>query len=151
VAKLRPDVPGLQIATINFWKNPGILTVFDADGNLLTQAEPHHCGSMILPVNWRGDGQEFLLLSGDVKQGGMLDGRLRRAVMFPDDGHPDLAAMVLNVTGDARDEILLWDQNRVWIYTQDGPAPAGKVYTPRRNSLYNDSNYRAQVSLPPEK
>jgi hypothetical protein len=49
---------------------------------------------MILPVNWRGDGQEFLLLSGDVKQGGMLDGKLRRAVMFPDDGHPDLAAMV---------------------------------------------------------
>ena len=149
VAKLRPDLPGLQLATINFWKNPGILTVFDAEGEILTQAEPHHCGSMILPVNWRGDGQEFLLLSGDVKQGGMLDGHLRRAVMFPDDGHPDLAAMVLNVTGDARDEILLWDQNRVWIYTQDRPAAADPVYAPRRNPLYNDSNYRAQVSVPP--
>ena len=149
IAKLRPELPGLQIATINFWKNPGILTVFDADGNILTQAEPHHCGSMILPVNWRGDGQEFLLLSGDPKQGGMLDGRLRRAVLFPDDGHPDLAAMVLDVTGDARDEILLWDQNRVWIYTQDRPAPGDQLYRPRRNPLYNDSNYRAQVSLPP--
>jgi hypothetical protein len=149
IAKLCPELPGLQIATINFWKNPGILTVFDAEGNILTQSEPHHCGSMILPVNWRGDGQEFLLLSGDPHQGGMLDGRLRRAVMFPDDGHPDLAAMVLDVTGDARDEILLWDQNRVWIYTQDRPAPGGKVYAPRRNPLYNDSNYRAQVSVPP--
>lgn len=148
VAKLRADLPGLQIATINFWKNPGILTVFDAEGNLLTQAEPHHCGSMILPVNWRGDGQEYLLLSGDVKQGGMLDGALRRAVMFPDDGHPDLAAMVLDVTGDARDEILLWNQEQVWIYTQDRPAPEGKLYRPVRNPLYNDSNYRAQVSLP---
>jgi hypothetical protein len=32
----------------------------------------------------------------------MLDGKLRRAVMFPDDGHPDLAAAVMNLTGDAR-------------------------------------------------
>jgi len=148
VAKLRPDLAGLQIATINFWKNPGILTVFDADGNLLTQGEPHHCGSMILPVNWRGDGQEFLLLSGDVKQGGMLDGKLRRAVMFPDDGHPDLAAMVLDVTGDARDEIILWDQNRVWIYTQDRPFAGQKLYAPQRAPIYNDSNYRAAVSIP---
>jgi hypothetical protein len=49
----------------------------------------------------------------------MLDGRLRRVVMFPDDGHPDLAAAVLDLTGDQRDEIVLWDEKRVWIYTQD--------------------------------
>jgi hypothetical protein len=30
--------------------------------------------------------------------------------MFPDDGHPDLAYAVMNLTGDARDEIILWDQ-----------------------------------------
>jgi rhamnogalacturonan endolyase len=148
VAKLRPDLPGLQIATINFWKNPGILTAFDADGNMLTQGEPHHCGSMILPVKWRGDGQDFLLLSGDVKQGGMLDGHLRRAVMFPDDGHPDLAATVLNVTGDERDEIILWVAGRVWAYPQDRPAPGPKRYVPERNPLYNDSNYRSMVSVP---
>lgn len=77
----------------------------------------------------------------------MLDGRLRRAVMFPDDGHPDLAAAVLDVTGDARDEVLLWDRDRVWIYTQDGPGPS-RLYAPRRNAHANESNYRAQVSLP---
>lgn len=148
VAKLRPDLPGLQIATINFWKNPGILTIFDADGNILEQGEPHHHGSMILPVNWRGDGQEFLLLSGNVREGGMLDGRLRRAVVFPDDGHPDLTAAVLDVTGDPRDEVILWDPSRVWIYTQDRPHPGGKVYAPLRNPSCNDSNYRAHVSLP---
>ena len=54
-----------------------------------------------------------------------------------------------NLTGDARDEIVLWDPDRVWIYTQDRPAPSAKVYAPKRNPLYNDSNYRAQVSLPP--
>ncbi len=148
VAKLRTDVPGLQLAAINFWKNPGILTVFDADGNRIVQAEPAHHGSLLLPVNWRGDGREFLLLSGNVREGGMLDGRLRRVVMFPDDGHPDLAAAVMDLTGDARDEVLLWDQERVWIYTQDRPFAGEKIYAPVRNPTYNESNYRAQVSTP---
>ena len=60
----------------------------------------------------------------------MIDGHLRRVVMFPDDGHPDLAANVLNLTGDARDEIVLWDQKRVWIYTQDRPFTGKRIYAP---------------------
>ena len=79
------------------------------------------------PVNWRGDGQEFALLSANVREGGMIDGQLRRVVMFPDDGHPDLAYHVADVTGDSRDEIILWDQQRVWIYTQDRPAIPGRM------------------------
>ena len=58
------------------------------------QDEPIHSGSPMLPVNWRGDGQEFILLSGNVREGGMVDGNFRRVVMFPDDGHPDLCAAV---------------------------------------------------------
>jgi hypothetical protein len=148
VGKFRPDLPGLQYATTNFWRNPGIVTVFDADGNILTQGEPIHTGSVTLPVNWRGDGQEFVLLSGNAVEGGMIDGHQRRVVMFPEDGHPDLTAQVLDVTGDARDEIILWDEQSVWIYTQDGPAPKGRLYAPLRNPTYNDSNYRANISLP---
>jgi hypothetical protein len=68
--------------------------------------------------------------------------------MFPDDGHPDLAAAVLDLTGDARDEVVLWDLDEVWIYTPDGPPPPGRVYAPLRNPRYNDSNYRANISLP---
>jgi len=148
VGKFRPDLPGLQYVTTNFWKSPGIMSLFDAEGSLVLQAEPIHTGSPTLPVNWRGDGQEFVLLSGNVKEGGMVDGRFRRVVVFPDDGHPDLAAAVLDLHGDPRDEVVLWDQDRVWIYTQDGPVPSGRVYAPRRNPTYNDSNYRANVSLP---
>jgi hypothetical protein len=146
--KFRMDVPGLQYMTINFWKNPGIVTLFDWDGNILAQEEPIHTGAPMLPVNWRGDGQEFVLLSGNPKEGGMLDGHLRRAVMFPDDGHPDLAANVLDLTGDARDEIVLWDEQRVWIYTQDRPFTGRRIYAPIRNPDYNESNYRTNVSLP---
>jgi rhamnogalacturonan endolyase len=148
VAKYRNDIPGLQYITVNFWKNPGIVTLFDVDGNIVAQGEPIHTGSPLLPVNWRGDGQEFALLSGNIREGGMIDGYVRRVVMFPDDGHPDLAAYVTNVTGDARDEVILWDQERVWIYTQDRPFSGRKLYAPIRNPLYNESNYRAIVSLP---
>ena len=148
VARYRPDLPGLQYISVNFWKNPGIVTLFDGDGNILAQEEPIHSGAPMLPVNWRGDGQEFCLLSGNPKEGGLIDGHLRRAVMFPDDGHPDLAAAVLNVTGDPRDEIILWDQERVWIYTQDRPFSGRRIYAPIRNPDYNDSNYRTTVSLP---
>jgi hypothetical protein len=148
VAKYRPELPGLQLMTINFWRNPGIVTLLDPDGRVLEQAEPIHSGSPILPVNWRGDGQEFALLSANVKEGGMIDGKLRRAVMFPDDGHPDLACNVLNLTGDERDEIVVWDSQRVWIYTQDRPFTGARIYAPLRNGDWNESNYRVNVSLP---
>jgi rhamnogalacturonan endolyase len=146
--KFRMDVPGLQFATINFWYNPGIVTMFDWDGNLLAQDEPIHSGSVMLPVNWRGDGQEFILLSGNHREGGMIDGQLRRAVLFPNDGHPDLTACVADVTGDPRDEVILWNEKEVWIYTQDRPFTGKRIYAPIRNPDYNESNYRTSVSLP---
>ena len=148
VGKYRMDTPGLQFATVNFWRNPGIVTIFDWDGNILAQEEPIHSGSVMLPVNWRGDGQEFILLSGNHREGGMIDGRIRRAVLLPDDGHPDLTAYVANLTGDARDEVLVLDTRQLWIYTQDRPFTGKKIYAPIRNPDYNESNYRVGVSLP---
>lgn len=148
VGRYRPEIPGLQILIANFWRSTGIVTLFDADANILAQGEMIPGSSHLEPVNWRGDGQEFALLSGNIREGGMIDGQLRRVVMFPDDGHPDLAAAVHDLTGDARDEIVLWDQARVWIYTQDAPFAGTRIYKPVRNPTYNDSNYRASVSLP---
>ena len=148
VGKFRPDVPGLQLIVANFWRNPGIVTLFDHEGNILAQEEPVHHASPLIPVNWRGDGQEFAMLSGNIREGGLLDGNLRRAVMFPDDGHPDMAYYVADVTGDARDEIILWDPKSVWIYTQDRPFQGSKIYAPVRNPDYNESNYRTSVSVP---
>jgi len=148
VGKYRTELPGLQILIANFWRNTGIVTLFDPDANILAQQEMITGSSHLQTINWRGDGQEFAVLNPSVAEGGMIDGQLRRVVLFPADGHPDLAYQVLNVTGDERDEILVWDQKRVWIYTQDRPFSGGKVYQPKRNPLYNDSNYRATVSLP---
>jgi hypothetical protein len=99
-------------------------------------------------VNWRGDGQEFALLSGNAREGGMLDGHLRRVVVFPDDGHPELCAHAIDLTGDARDEVVFWDQQSVWIYTQDRPFSGERIYAPVRNPHYNESNYRTSISWP---
>jgi rhamnogalacturonan endolyase len=148
IGNFRPDHPGLEYAAINFWRNPGIITVLDSRGELLQQEEPIHSGCPMLPINWRGDGQELIFLSGNTREGGLVDGQLRRVVMFPDDGHADLCAAVMNLTGDARDEIVLWDQDKVWIYTQDKPVEGNQVYAPRRNPAYNESNYRVSVSWP---
>ena len=148
IGKDRPDLPGLQILIATFWRNPGIVTLLDADANVLAQEEMIPGSSHLEPVSWRGDGQELALLSGNVREGGMIDGHLRRAVVFPDDGHPDLASAVRDVTGDARDEIVLWDRTRVWIYTPDRPFSGSSLYRPARNPHYNDSNYRSTVSLP---
>jgi hypothetical protein len=63
-------------------------------------------------------------------------------------GHPDLAAYTADVTGDPRDEVILWDQERVWIYSQDQPFQGNRMYVPDRSPHYNESNYRATVSLP---
>jgi hypothetical protein len=155
-ASVRDDVPGLQIVTKTFWGNPDIIRLYDAKGRMLETRELPGGGAVLSPVNWRGDGTELLLTSGSLRLGGLLDGRLRPVVTFPDDGHPTLCAEALDLTGDPRDEIVLWDLDRIWIYTQDGePAfdrvqaePAGPVYRPRRQPHYNMSDYRAEISVP---
>ena len=112
------------------------------------QEEPIHSGSPMLPVNWRGDGQEFVLLSGNVREGGMIDGQIRRVVMFPDDGHPDLAAYVAERDrrrprrGDP-----LGPGARLDLHP--GPPLRGRAdLRADRNPDYNESNYRTVVSLP---
>ena len=148
VGQYRPETPELEILITNFWRNTGIATLLDPDGNILQQDELIPGSSHVQPVNWRGDGAEFAMLHGDNETGGMVDGQMRRVVVFPDDGHPELAYQALDVTGDARDEMILWDQDEVWIYTQDRPFEGEKIYAPVRNPTYNDSNYRSTVSLP---
>jgi rhamnogalacturonan endolyase len=148
VGKYRAESPGLQYITMTFHNNPGITTLFDWEGNILEQAELIQNCSKMFPVNWRGDGQEFVLLSGDPHYGGMVDGHLRRVVMFPDDGHPTLCGRPLDVTGDKRDEVILWDEKSVWVYTQDQSFSGQRIYAPVRNPIYNESNYSAIVSRP---
>ncbi len=148
IADFRPDLPGLETVSINFWGNQGILHFYDAQGNVYHDCEPCQHGSMCLPINWTGKPPEYFVLSPNVEDGGLFDGWGRCVVRFPADGHPDMCYAVLDVTGDCRDEIVVWDPYEIWVYTQSDNPKTGKLYKPTRNPLYNYSNYQATVSLP---
>ncbi len=148
VAEFRTDLPGLETISINFWGNQGIVHCFDANGNLYHDFEPCQHGSMMLPINWTGQPPEYWILSPNVEEGGMFDGWGRKVFAFPADGHPDMCVAVLDLTGDCRDEIVVWDPFEVWIYTQSDNPKSGRLYKPKRNGLFNSSNYQATVSLP---
>ncbi len=148
IGNFRPDVPGLEYCNINYWGEPGLITLYDGNGDEITHFEPFHAGSPILPVNWRGDGTELICLSTSPEEGGMYDGWGRCVVRFPSDGHPELAYEVHDLTGDSRDEIITWDPEWIYIYTQDQACASDSVYAPKRPPLYNESNYRPIISWP---
>jgi rhamnogalacturonan endolyase len=148
VANFRDDLPGLETVTINFWKNQGIIHFFDSDGDVYHSFEPNQFGSMCLPINWTGRSEELFVHNPNVVEGGMFDGWGRKVVEFPDDGHPDMCNAVLDITGDCRDEVVVWDPYEIWVYTQDDNPIQNKLYKPQRNPLYNYSNYQTTVSLP---
>jgi rhamnogalacturonan endolyase len=148
VANFRDDLPGLETVSVNFWGNQGIIHLYDAQGRVYHDFEPTQYGSMCLPLNWTGRSEEFFILNASVDEGGAWDGRGRRVLVFPDDGHPDMCYEVLDITGDVRDEIVVWDPGQIWIYTQEDNPRDGDIFRPSRNPLYNRSNYQATVSLP---
>lgn len=148
VANLRDDLPGLETISINFWGNQGIIHFYDANGDIYFDFEPNQYGSMLLPLNWTGKSEEFFVLNANVDEGGVFDGWGRKVLEFPDDGHPDMCNAVLDITGDGRDEIVVWDPNAIWVYTQVDEFSEERMYKPVRNPLYNYSNYQTTVSLP---
>lgn len=148
VGNYRPDLPGLEICVTTYHRNQGIILLYDCKGNLLWTKEPSTNGNVITPVNWSGDGQDLILLNGNNPLGGMIDGHYRQVVRFPDDGHPEMCAEAMDLTGDCRDEIVLWDTDRMFIYTQSDGIQGDSVYCPVKYPPYNASNYRGEYSYP---
>ena len=146
VANFRDDLPGLETVSVNYWGNQGIIHLYDADGNIYHSFEPNQYGSMCFPLNWTGKSEEFFVLNANVEEGGIYDGWGRKVLDFPDDGHPDMCNANIDFTGDCRDELVVWDPNEIWIYTQSDNPKKGDLYCPQRNHLYNLSNYQATVS-----
>lgn len=151
-ARLVDSLPGYQFVTINYWENPGMVSLFDCDGNPLTVYEApcleRTQGSAIPSVNWLGNGTELILMSGNVKVGGLFDAYGNQVVTLPNDGHPDFCSEAIDLDGDGIDEIVVWDPRSLWIYKREGNGH--KVKGPRRYpALFNSSNYAARVSIQP--
>jgi len=73
VGQFRPDIPGLELCNINYWGEPGLITIYNSSGEEITNFELIHAGSPVQPVNWRGDGTEFIFLSPNKIEGGLVD------------------------------------------------------------------------------
>lgn len=141
---------GLQICTSTYWGNNGIIYMHDSDGKEIWHREMLSNGNLIAPINWDGSGKDLILLQADPKEGGLMDGEGDRVVPFPDDGHPVLSCEVMDLTGDNREEIIVWDRKEMWIYTQDRAMKATEkgIYDPVKYEVYNASNYRGEYSFP---
>ncbi len=139
----RPDLPGLEIWMGDRWDSYGLLVLFGGTGDPLFSFEPDNINQAGSAVNWGGDGRELMLLSTSVRALGMYDAYGRKVVEFPDDkpavppGKPFwrswISAQRMDLTGDARDEVVLAHDGVLYIYTQDTPYPKGeKIYAPVR-------------------
>lgn len=147
VANYCPERPGFEIAVVNFWGHQGMIYLYDTDGNQLWEMENEMNGNLLTPVNWDGNGQELILTNGDAHKGGLINGKGVRAVAFPDDGHPVFCCEAIDLTGDERDELVVWDYHWMYIYTQeDNPKP--QDYHPVKFPGYNASNYRGEYAYP---
>lgn len=144
-----PDKEGFQIIVSNFWGHQGVLYFYDSKGNPIWEMENERNGNVLAPVNWKGDGSDLILLNADVARGGLIDGTGRQAVAFPDDGHPTMCCEAIDLCGDARDELVVWDYHSMYIYTQDN-GPIENCYEPVKYPIYNASNYRGEYSYPDE-
>jgi rhamnogalacturonan endolyase len=150
IGDFRPGEPGCELAQCTFWGNPGIVSLHAADGRELMEFQPSCLGVTLAAVDWVGDGSSLLLLSGDEKLGGMIDGYGRRVVRFTEPGHPVLCSDALDLCGDSRDEVVLWDRDKMWIYTQENNQPGKVRPVPLyKLPLHSRSNYQMSVALPP--
>ncbi|MCK4879631.1 MAG: hypothetical protein KAS82_03190 [Bacteroidales bacterium] len=148
VADLDAESPGLEVFTSNEWGTNGLAHVMDAKGSVKAGFLPESGVFRCQTVNWKGDGEEFFITSADTVTGGLFDAAGQLSVAFPVDGHPVSFYLATDLTGDARDEIILWDLNELWIYTQDDNPRMGNTYAPRRIPLYNQSMHQMTRSTP---
>ena len=145
VGNYRPDLTGLEVCVTTYWRNPGIITLYDGKGAKLWVNEHSANGNVIAPVNWVGDGSDLLLYSASVTHGGLYDGFGDLVVPFPADGHPELCCEAMDLFGDNRDELLVWDRNKMYIYTQ-ADSPKATAAAPTKYPHENGSNYRGEYA-----
>lgn len=148
VANLDMEMQGLELISSNQWGSRGLAHMMNAGGSVVSSFLPESGVFRCQSVNWKGDGEEFVITSADTLSGGLYDGAGQLAVDFPVDGHPVSYYFVADLTGDVRDEILLWNSHELWIYTQEDNPRMGNTYSPRRIPLYNYSMHQMNRSAP---
>ncbi len=98
-------------------------------GDIYHDFEPVQHGSMMPARQLDGVRDGVLRCSRPTSsEGGMFDGWGRRVRAFPRGWPSRPGNAVLDLTGDCRDEIVVWDPYELWVYTQDdNPKPGGST------------------------
>jgi len=148
VADFDRDHPGLELICITYWGEPGIVYMLDFDGRIMRDFEAVGLGAVCQPVNWTGDGTELILLTPDLKQGGLYDAHFNRVVPLPEADRPSYCCEARDVLGLGVDQIIVWDLDNLEVYAPATLPPKGRRrYRPIR-PLVNQSNYMVYYSLP---
>lgn len=141
VANYDLEKDGYEIVATAFWGSPGITRLYDCDGNLLKEKEFITNGNLVSPVLY--DGKHFLFLSNaSLEEGGLYDSNLDLVVPFLDDGHPTLTCEVFDVDGDGIDEIICFDEHKMWIYKAENYSLVTEKYERYKENAF--SNYRGE-------
>ncbi len=129
-----------EVCVTSFWGANNICYMFDSNLNKVCEKEFMTNGILITPVAY--DGTNSLILANSLE--GILDYELDSVVEFPDDGHPTLCQDAVDIDSDGISEILLWDQNEMYVYK-------AKEYTKKTNyEVYDEcakSNYRGEFLI----
>lgn len=116
--------------------------LFDLEGKILHSSFNNVYGWV--PVNWGGDGVELL-----ASPYALYDCYGNIAVKLPEPslgGRWGAKVYVWDVYGDPRDEIIVWNENYLTVYTQDEKVK-GRIYRPYRR-MYNQTWYGNFISIP---
>jgi hypothetical protein len=143
-ARMRPDLPGLQLVTNTLHGNPGIVGVYDAHGELLHRWQVDNENSFTPPVNWSGTGESLVPLTCNYENFGLWDAHGRKVVdrwiteeeLARTHGGPILRLNVrpCDILGTGLDQILLLVFGEIRVYAQDAVQHQDTPYRIRRRS-----------------
>lgn len=134
IAKYRKDLPGMQVLCGTRHNGYGILALVDSQGNVLHRWQPDFRSQGGYPINWKGDGEEYLALYSTPEAMGVWDAWGRMVVAPPAEvaGGAMLQPQPL-VAGESRDSLAFLVGNEILIYAPVGGEPMdGKVFAPIR-------------------
>lgn len=155
----RPDLPGLEVVLLDRLRTEALGLksnnyLLDQHGNVLAQEDrPNDSGWLTVTENlhnWDGLGNDFVF-SCRREEGVLLyDGNLETVATFPYDGpSPENFAMHADLCGDAREEVIVYDEFNVWIYANGGcdlDAPPCQPSLPQQYRHFNWSIYTGFIN-----
>jgi hypothetical protein len=161
IGNYRPDIAGLEVVLLDRLRTQALglksnNILLDGRGNLIWKEDrPNNSGWLTVTENlnnWDGNGSDFIFSYRRGSGGGYLyDGSMKTVATFPYPGtntEQNFAAHA-DLCGDEREEVIIYDENKAWIYSNGGcdlDAPPSKPSQPQQYHLYNWSIYTGWIT-----